>query len=199
VTDPMPEPGTVEPHTDAVIEAVGDAAFVQAVQRARGSVGSTESVQELLDAGLTAGVVETLRQVAAWTLEVDAALAGLLAPDDVYCQMEVDLKDLLTDRSDAGLLEVGLGWAIIEAGAPDSASVEQVDEIRARITPEDQQAFENWLPFEAAGPLAWAAGLTPEEMAERLRAGTLDAHGLEMLAVLRGWRFPDEALLPWRS
>ena len=86
-----------------------------------------------------------------------------------------------------------VGWVGLVAGAPTGEAFEDVSRL-LRTGPESDLAA--WLALGDLGPLAYAAGLPLAEGVAGLAAGTLDRDGLLLVvAGLRGWVFPPEAVL----
>ena len=79
-------------------------------------------------------------------------------------------------------------WLTILASAPDLPSYYLL--VRMLNGTADRTALRQWHALGPVGPLAYAAGLTPVEAAQRQHAGTLDAESMRMLAGLRGWLLP---------
>lgn len=73
------------------------------------------------------------------------------------------------------------GWVAVFAGCPDIGAAR-----RSVALPD--ATLRDWSRWAGqAAPLAWAAGLTPEETAAGLADGTLDVRRLRLLAGLRGY------------
>jgi hypothetical protein len=91
----------------------------------------------------------------------------------------------------------GVTWLAVLAGSGSPEAFSDLEDLIVPDSKEQQQCFALWLSQNLGmrGPLAYAAGLSPVDAAERCHADTLTLSGLVVLAGLRGYRLPPVEVL----
>jgi hypothetical protein len=81
-------------------------------------------------------------------------------------------------------------WLALIAGAATEAAVSELDDLIEAEWDEDRMAFAAWWGLGLMGALAYAAGLSPNDVTDRQQACPFDPVALRDLAAARGWCFP---------
>jgi hypothetical protein len=94
-------------------------------------------------------------------------------------------------------IALAVSWAAVEAAGPTEAAAAEVDDLLFGGDAAGRTRVLRWLALGAAGPLAWAAGLSIEEAEARGDALAGEVEDLRTLAALRGWVLPDQEIGAW--
>ena len=157
---------------------------------------------EALGLGWTTSTVLAVTALADWAIEHALPLAYGTNRHMLYGSLE-DVADRMIRRQGMTVEET-LPWLAALVGVP---SHDVFDEFRrlVQITPDGYRASEHepessimggWRRAAAddVAALAWAAGLSSTETADRNTTGTLGIPDLHLLALLRGFRLPPAHL-----
>lgn len=171
---------------------------------AESRVPSGSHVERLLSAGGTVALFDEVARLAEHAVAVGAYRdAGYIEetralrpwasvpPTDVEVVTGLLLMVAVNSLRHRGLRWAAVaGWLRVLAGDPDLVrAAELADALDDWWYPVTRFPMEMLGP--AVGPLAYAAGLTADEVVPRFEAGNLSVEGLGALAALRGYRLPD--------
>jgi hypothetical protein len=169
-----------------------------------GVTGDPDGARKAFRSGVTPEDLRTARMIAEDACSWSSPLAGLLEMGvnggDVGLVTEQVVADAREWAHMSRLLPatVALRWLAVAAGR-DQATGEAVRRLVCGTVQGGAQVLtelRRWrgdLP-DAVAPLAWAAGLQPEEAARQWRAGALREDVLLGLAALRGYRLAPVAM-----